>query len=320
MSFFRSTPTVGGFPPQTTKRPVTYVYLTSAPHSGSTLIACLLAAHPSVSTVGEFGSMFPESGRCSCGTTYAACPFWRAWQAAAGEVGLDFKIGNTGINLQPTKKDGVVGAAFCHLFPWKPVDTLRNALFTCATGWPQHANAVIHRVGCLVQLLCDLESTSVFVDTTKNALQIPFLVRKLPFRLKVVALVRDGRGVMNSLMQKENWSAERSVSTWLYANRNIERALRYLGPDDVFRLRLEDLCQDPRETFDSLLRFCGLCTDAAFDYADRSRRHIVGNSMRHRFDGDIRHDSQWRYSLSAEMQNYFESRAGKLNRKFGYTH
>lgn len=54
---------------------MTYVYLQSVEHSGSTLIACLVDAHPEVTGVGEFGTPFSPQGNCSCGAPVDRHPF-----------------------------------------------------------------------------------------------------------------------------------------------------------------------------------------------------------------------------------------------------
>ena len=69
----------------------------------------------------------------------------------------------------------------------------------------------------------------------------------------------DGRGVMASLMHRYKYSRERAVDTWLWSNRNMERAIdHYLTPHQVFRLRHEDLCADPVGVTRRVAAFLGL--------------------------------------------------------------
>jgi hypothetical protein len=298
----------------------TYVYLASVEHSGSTVLACLLAAHPAISSVGEFGSDFPELGRCSCGSAYAECPFWKGWAALAAGDGIDFKIGNPQINLGTRKAGGLRERFFYYQFPWRQLDRLRDWVF--GAGDPLHRGAAtaIERSVHLAKLLCATEGTSVFLDTTKNPLQIKFLRRYTGVRLKLIALVRDGRGVMNSLVKNEAYSPDQAIASWLWGNRNIERAVaHYMNEADVFRLRLEDLWQDPVNVRRRLFEFLGVDPDVPLDYRDKSRRHIVGNRTRHVFDGSIRADESWRKELSEEHAALFRSRAGWLNRRYGYS-
>jgi hypothetical protein len=164
-----------------------------------------------------------------------------------------------------------------------------------------------------------MENSSVFLDTTKNPYQVRFLAQYgQGIRLKLIALVRDGRAVINSLMDKENYTPERAIAGWLWSNRMLDRAARYLPAVDVFRLKLEDLCSDPKATLAEICSFLGIEGDAPFERADKSQRHIVGNQMRHTFNGQIRQDEAWRKQLTPDLLGLFERRAGWLNRRYGY--
>lgn len=298
--------------------PFTYVYLNSVEHSGSTLIACLLGAHPEISSVGEFGTHFSREGTCSCGARYGDCGFWRNWVQRAREEGIDFEIGKPGIDLRPTPNDGRWGDLYYHLFPWRPLDRLRDLLFGPFSTLSRQAAEAVRKSERLAGLMCEMDGTRVFFDSTKNPLQIRFLARYATVPLKLICLVRDGRGVMNSLMEKERYTPEQAVSAWLWGNRNMERSRRYLPPDRVLFLRLEDLCTDFEGTLDALFRFADVDRGVRPDYRDKHDLHIVGNRMRHTFAGEIRYDESWRQRLSPVHLDLFAARAGALNRAYGY--
>ena len=295
-----------------------YVYLASVEHSGSTLLACLLGAHTQVTGVGEFGTPFPKDGNCACGVIYRECPFWSEWGERARAEGIDFDLGNLDINLTPSADAGKWELLFSYLFPDLWQDRLRDILFPAGSRHRDRAEAAIHKSDRLAAIACGMEGTEVFLDTTKNPFQVRHLAENLPGRTKLISLVRDGRGVMNSLIEKEKYSPEQAVSAWLWGNRNLDRVARYLPPEAVFRLRLEDLCADPDGTWERLCEFLGVDPAQRPDHTDRSHRHVVGNRMRHSFDGAIRHDEKWRTALSPEHLALFEEKAGDVNRRYGY--
>lgn len=295
----------------------TYVYLVSAAHSGSTLLACLLSAHPEIATVGEFGSSVNPRGECSCGAAYIDCRFWKKWKRAAVSQQLDFEIGRLGINLGPGPDDNLLERLFYYQFPWRGLDRLRDLVFRLSP-YRGHADRAAQRSVALARVLCDTLNRRVFVDTTKNPFQVPFLARQRGVRLKLIALIRDGRGVVNSLMKREHWSLERSIGSWLWANRNLDRATRWLPPENVFRLHLRDLCQSTEDTIRRLHEFCGVEPRSGLDYSRREDRHIIGNRMRLKFEGEIRLDTKWQTELTPEQLAYFNKRAGWLNRRLGY--
>ena len=79
------------------------------------------------------------------------------------------------------------------------------------------------------------QKASIFLDTTKNPFQVKLLSQHPSIDLKVIGLVRDGRAVTWSLINKEKWSLQQSVATWLWSNRNIKRVCKhYVLNGDIF--------------------------------------------------------------------------------------
>jgi len=124
--------------------------------------------------------------------------------------------------------------------------------------------------------------------------------------------------VVNSLIEREHYSAEEAIRIWLWGLRNLERVEKKLPPEQVFSMRMEDLCRAPGETVNALCRFLGVAEGLSLDYTDLSQRHVVGNTMRLKFDGTVRHDEGWRRRLAPEHLALFEARAGAVNRRLGY--
>jgi len=272
-------------------------------------------------TVGEFGTPFPKRGKCSCGSLYQDCVFWQKWAELAAENSMPFDLGNFDINISPDPAGGFWEDLFYYQFPLKTVDRIRDAFYLVLPQRNKAAQAKIDRSVKLARILCDAEGASIFLDTTKNPLQIRFLSQHQRVDLKVICLVRDGRGVMNSLLTKEKtYTPESAVDSWLWGIRNMERTQRhYLDNSQVFFLKLEELCRQPEQKLAELLQFVGVEKDQVeFDY-NQANRHIVGNRMRLFFDGTIRKpDEAWRRELSKENLALFEAKAGDVNRKYGY--
>ncbi|MBI2221530.1 MAG: sulfotransferase [Acidobacteria bacterium] len=295
-----------------------YAYLASVEHSGSTLVACLLSAHPQIATVGEFGASFPGTERCSCGQRFEDDPFWADWAAEAGRRGLDFRVGAPDINLQPRRGAGILEDLFFYQFQWEILNRLRDRAFPARCALQKRAHTAVRRSVALARILCDRTGASVFVDTTKNPLQVRFLRRDPSIRVKLIALRRDGRAVMSSLIEKEKRTPDRAVGAWLWGNRNLERAAQCLLPADVYWLKHEDLCREPDRVLRELLAFLEVDPSVPLDYSDRASRHVVGNRRRHEFDGVVRADDAWGTKLRAEDLALFETHAGSLNRRYGY--
>jgi hypothetical protein len=109
---------------------LTYIYLHSVEHSGSTLVACILGAHPDITTIGEFSSInISKKGLCSCGQQYNNCPLWKKWAKLATDREYTFEIGNLGINLQPDHNNDKLEDLYYYNFSLKALDALRDLLF-----------------------------------------------------------------------------------------------------------------------------------------------------------------------------------------------
>lgn len=298
---------------------IRYLYLHSVEHSGSTLIACILGAHPEISTVGEFSIDFSKKGLCACGKNYDQCDFWENWSRKTREHGLDFNIGNLGINLQPEHNRDRIEDLFYYNFSRKKIDMAVNFFFR-ASRYNKVAQKRLSRYLALSRILCEIEDTNIFLDTSKNPYQIKFLAQRPDVNLKVISLIRDGRAVMNSLIEREKYSPKQAVAVWKWGNRNIEIIKNnFLKQDNFLQLRLEDLCNFPEKYKKILFEFCGVTDFSKIDYANFEHRHIVGNSMRHIFDGTIqKHDDSWKRKLSESHLKLFYSECGKSNESYGY--
>lgn len=312
-------PPAGQPPTKSGAAPLTYVYLCSAPHSGSTLLACLLQSHPEISSVGEYGATFdPQTLHCSCGVYAAVCPFWSRWAEAARREGIEFTIGDLGVSVESDPDRSLLARLYYGQFPVHGLNIIRNWLYPSWTQLQRRSTAVIDKSIRLARLLCRMEGTNVFLDTTKTPLQVRFLARRGDVRVKAISLTRDGRGVVNSLMRHYGTPLDAAIDSWLWAIRNQERAARWLPPENVWHLRIEDLWSDPAACIQSLYAFCGVDPSFTPDSFDPAQRHIVGNGMRMAFTGQIRTDHRWKTEMAPAAQARFEQRAGRVNRSLGY--
>ena len=296
---------------------LTYVYLTSVEHSGSTLVSCLYDAHPEATSIGEFAVNHSPDLNCPCGSTVSQCEYWREWKDRAEAAGYDFQFGNLGINLMPQSSDSFIKNLYLHQFPNRLLDSCRDLALSWSQAKRNTEQAIEKSIG-LARILCDMEGINVFVDTSKNPLQIRHLAKRKDIDFKMIGLIRDGRAVMKSVIEKEGYSTEQAIGAWTWGIKHMRRAMRYVSEQNRLLLRLEDLCESPEATLEQLYRFAGLDPTASLDFS-LSHRHLTGNRMRHKFDGKIRpHDESWREYLGPDRISNFEQHAGNINRSLGY--
>jgi hypothetical protein len=279
-----------------------YVFLASSPYSGSTLLSFLLAAHPAVATISDVsgrrraGQM--ETFRCSCGRRMIDCDFWsrlreRAAQRGMGELDLaDFDLGFD------SARHGRLSRIQARSLRWPAVERLRDRTLA-----PLGVAAAMRDVGTrswmLANAVMDITGTSVFVDASKERLRIRYLDRYLPVRPRVIHLVRDVRGVVESTMRRGKRSdpMARIAREWARTNDSIEQQLRELPAERQLRVRYEDLCADVTGTLRTTFTFMGVDPAAALEPIGQEQ-HMLGNQMRLSAPADVRLDERWRAALA----------------------
>lgn len=117
-----------------------------------------------------------------------------------------------------------------------------------------------------------------------NNLRIPLLHRIFP-GARFVVLVRDGRAVADSLSRVDWWESsfvwwyggtpatwraeggdpwDMCARHWVEELKAMEEGLRTVPPEQVIRLRYEDLVLNPRQAFEQVAAFVGLSDDAGW--------------------------------------------------------
>lgn len=317
-------------------------YILAASHSGSTLLAMLLGAHPEIATVGELKltALGPvEQYRCSCRRLIRECPFWDAVRASFARAGLDFDLADAGT-------DWLSGAPALARRWLKPLhrgpvlEALRDVLLALTPGWRTHASRVAMRTRLLVASVLAVSGKRVLVDSSKIGLRLKFLLRDTTYDLRVIRLIRDGRAVAATYVHPEEladarapqWrgggsggsrEAERltmraAAREWRRSQEEAEAIVATLPAERVLELRYETLCRQPAETLERVHRFLGVAPRRELPAFRALEHHVVGNGMRLDEVTEVRLDERWREYLSASDLAIFEAEAGAFNRRLGY--
>lgn len=324
-------------------RSLPLAYILAASHSGSTLLAMLLGAHPEIATVGELKltSLGPiEHYRCSCRRLIQQCPFWNAVRETFARAGLDFELANAGTDWASTAP--WLARRWLrplHRGPW--LEALRDVLLALTPGWRAHAARVAARNRLLATSVLAAYGKRVLVDSSKIGLRLKFLLRDPAYDLRVIRLIRDGRAVAATYVYPEEladahhpqWrgggsgasrEAERltmraAAREWRRSQEEAETIIATLPAERVLELRYEMLCRDPAESLERVHRFLGVAPRRELPAFRDAEHHIVGNGMRLDERAEVCVDERWREYLSAADLAIFEEEAGALNRRLGYT-
>lgn len=306
--------------------PVEVLFVGGMPRSGSTLLDLLLGQLPAHCDVGELFYMWQggvlRDQLCACGEAFSSCPFWT-------EVG-DRAFGGW---------DGVDAAEVVRL--QGEVDTTATLpLFWARRLLPGHRAKVDRYLTLTRQVYRAVAATSgaeVVVDSTKRPSTAYLLASDPQIALRVVHIVRDPRGVLNS------WSREvalpegagprdhlkkrpmRQIARrWVTVNMMIGRLAKRGVPLTV--LRYEDMVSDPRASMESVLALTGRSADdGALDFIgpDGVRTGVshAPTGGRVRFSTGpmpLRLDEKWRHEMPTSRQRLTALICGPLMRRYGY--
>ena len=150
---------------------------------------------------------------------------------------------------------------------------------------------------------------------------------------RFIHVVRDGRAVVNSILQVDFWDGWRGTKGWRGLDMTEDQRKRWdasgqsfvvlaamelsdmldamvaarpgVPPAQFHELRYEDLCDDPVGTFGSVLDFCDLARSDGFDATIRSF-------------GFRNTNDKWRRDLTPHQQRALESELEPHLRRWGY--
>jgi hypothetical protein len=237
------------------------IYILSDNRSGSTLLDQLLGAHPKIVSLGEVHHLaaYVRQDRrlydpvhpldCSCGRTVTICPFWTRTAAQLGRP-LDT------LKLHLRYFDSLKGSL-------RPLNSLRRLPKRIINRSPNLLRyPFVSRflggddVGAdsfsLFNAIFEVTGSDYLVDSSKSAFRFRSLYDFAPSRVLAVRLVRDYRGTVYSKM-KRGKDMEVAARDWVARMREASELTEGIPPDQVFRLKYEDLCQSPEK---ELMRLC----------------------------------------------------------------
>ncbi len=298
-------------------------FIISPSYSGSTLLSMLLAHHPRLSTLGEFLDNQErrfrdgEGDYCSCGEKLAECPFMADLAASVHAKGIDFSVDfpdTAFIGADKLSKPVLRAYIRSPLF-----ETARRVAIAALPGARDTIKRVVKRNSAVIGTLLEKAGASVYLDSAKNNNRVLFFDRYAEdIDVKTIWLIRDGRGVTNSIMRHSGHDVATSAKWWSITQESVIRTTKYLPAGNIMTLRYEDLCNHPQEWLSKACQFLGLDPSLLPESYGASGLHLTGNNMRLKGLGEIKPDEKWRATLTAADLAIFEKIGGRLNRELGY--
>ena len=304
---------------------VTIAFIGGWGRSGSTLLSRMLAEVPGFIAVGELRDVFLrgtiQDRVCGCGRRFSECDFWQSvGEEAYG--GWD-KLSIPRIQELRRRTDK----------PWH-LPALLNP------GLRKRTDQAVLEYGELFQPLYRsirrITGARVIVDSSKIASYAAILQRTPGLSPRMVHLVRDPRGTLNSWMKQVRMTDDLDSTRYMPRYNTAFGAARYVGYNAEMHLvgrgspymlmRYEDLVVEPEAKIREALRFIDSSADFDLsrfigpDGVKLGMNHtIAGNPMRHESGWiALRPDESWREKMPRSRQLAIASLTFPLLRKYGY--
>lgn len=296
------------------------IYIMGHSRSGSTLLDMVLSNAPSVFGAGELCNLIEAMdvwhGYCACGIVSPQCPLWskvrQLWGSNAGRVGEDYA------GLQ---------ARFERLrhYPVRLRRYRRDPLMERYAA----------RTRALFDAIAYASGSNVVVDSSKLPVRALALMQVSGLDVRVIHLVRDVRGVANSLLK--SWAADpaagiaaaqsgqsmtRVAMEWMVINAVANRVRARLR-EHAMLVRYEDLVADPVQT----LRRISACSGVDFSAVGakleqgmplRAEHAIEGNRLRLQKQVVLELDVRWHTELSKSAQHGLALLTAPVGMGYGY--
>ena len=305
-----------------TTQPIRVVYIAGYGRSGTTVLDVALGQHPAVIGSGEIAELtrhvWRENEYCACGQPVHDCDFWspvlRQWSEGQPS------------SLMPLYED-------CQ----KKIESLVGlAKSSSGFGHGKQFAFYARNTTRLFEAMLSQSGKSAIVDSSKLPARAMALALIPEIDLRVIHVVRDGRGVAWSLakaygrdvksgLQREikPKSVSRTALRWIMVNLETEYLLRKLSPEKVMRLRYEDFISDPADVMRKIgalaeLDFGGIGEKLQRGEPVRPGHQIAGNRLRMNASISLAKDELWRSMMPPAEQARFRRLGGWMLRRYGY--
>ncbi|MGH8903681.1 MAG: sulfotransferase [Egibacteraceae bacterium] len=223
------------------RRRLRVAYITGAKHCGSTMLDALIGQAEGAHSLGEFGGFarFAQGGPCDCGLAAASSEVCRAVVAGLEQSGM---TGLPDLYDLPRKERRI---------HWTLIGTPARRRYARVSDQ-------------MFSLVAEATSSRLLVDSSKNVSRAAALALGSEHDVRVLHLVRDGRGFLASCRRRAalDGGCYRPVPafvSWLAKNLAITVLLRpRLAAGQYLLCRYEDLLTDPERTLRRVGGFLGV--------------------------------------------------------------
>ncbi|MBT3520320.1 MAG: hypothetical protein HN480_03580 [Gammaproteobacteria bacterium] len=264
----------------------TLIYIMGAGRSGTTALATFLGNSSEILNLGEMHQYFKhivDEKECSCGKLLNECEFWRSK--------IDYLTQESSENSRKLSEK------------MESHSSIIKHLLNSFSNIEYERYIELHQ-SILDSIQSDSEK-STLLDSSKYIGRALALNKLDNIELKIIYVVRDVRGVINSFSKKVQTSKSPPSTIVYYSLINLvaEFISRFIFRKKVIQIRYEDLINNPNSLFDRLESFLNLNLQDVKGKVERQKAfeigHIVGgNRLKKNKEIYFRKDVSWKKNFS----------------------
>ncbi|HIP33471.1 MAG TPA: sulfotransferase [Bacteroidia bacterium] len=269
------------------KNKTNIIYLMGAGRSGTTILASLLGASKDILTIGEMHQFLEHivyDKNCSCGESLKKCQFWTA-------IVADYYKKN--ISELRKMDDYMVGVESHSKIP---------------ISFFKRNEEHIKFQENFYSIITKLNPSKYYLDSAKFISRVLQLRKSDKLNVKIIYLVRDVRGVINSFA-KNVQTQKNPISTIIYYTmiNTAAQIVEWTYPKEILKLRYEDFIEKPVDTLDKIEQFIEVdLTDVKEVITEEKyidMPHIIGgNRLKSQSKIKLRKDLTWKRNIKRVKQ------------------
>jgi hypothetical protein len=274
------------------------IYIAGYGRSGSTLLERILSSNDQLFGLGEvkflYDSLLKNDSYCSCGEKVSDCDYW-------SKIIQEAKLKDTDYlqEIEKLRKKN----EYLHTFIF---DFFKDKKEYSELLSKLYQNIINHAPS----------ETKYVIDSSKTARDSffrPFILSK-KFNVKVIHLVRDGRGCMWSNIKGSNRKMEkgldpklkfpslRTAISWSLANLS-PHIFQYRYSNNYIRVKYEDFVEKPEESLNKIAKYLDIDLSEQINMLKKQKEiplghQLAGNRLRKKKKIILKKDDEWKRQLN----------------------
>jgi len=295
-------------------------FLLSNWYSGATLFSILLNNHSRLVCNGEtfpfqYDTTKKDIYNCSCGRHMLECDFYnnttQSLKNSNGTWSDSFRV------MPNIANSELLNKIVCS---FKKQVWLRDLFLLPGLPLRKKLNDYIQAHLQFYEKALNYSDGIYYVDGTKSIRRAELFVKYVFPQVKVIYLIRDGRGFCWSYLKNNQLSLRYlgdAAAAWLDYIDMVDTFTKRYPRLDLKIVRYEDLCHKPEEIFVEVCNFLNIDFEESM-VGTPTEHHMLGNEMRLNFDGKVKEDISWKEKFSLSDIANLEKLMKPALERYGY--